>query len=127
MGYSLIARLIIKGNALKLESLLESVTDEGERRKLANLVMAGGARPLHMCGMSRGGDSSDMVLALLKHGADVNAKDNYELTPMDRLASNAVNGNPILRRHGGKYGRELAKGVPRWESDDFVYSGPGEA
>ena len=59
-------------------------------KALANLVMTGGARPLHMCGMSRGGDASSLVEILIAAGADVNSKDNYELTPMDRLASNLV-------------------------------------
>merc|ERR1719353_1644412 len=105
MGYTLIARLIIKGNPLKLNALLESVESESERRKLSNLVMAGGARPLHMCGMSRGGDATELISTLIKHGADVNAKDNYEMTPMDRLASNSVRGNEVLKRAGALPGR----------------------
>ena len=40
--------------------------------------MTGGARPLHMCGMSRGGDASSLVEILIAAGADVNSKDNYE-------------------------------------------------
>merc|ERR1740138_1363288 len=48
-GYSHIANLIISGRASKLEALLESAGSDDERRKLANLVMTGGARPLHMC------------------------------------------------------------------------------
>lgn len=126
MGYTQIARTIIKGSVLKLDALLESVKDEADRRKLANLVMAGGARPLHMCGMSRGGDASEMIEALIKHGADVNAKDNYEMTPMDRLSSNSVGGNALLRKHGARSGRQLPRGVPRWDADEFLYQGVGE-
>ena len=96
-------------------------------RKLANLVMTGGARPLHMCGMSRGGDATELIRTLIKHGADVNAKDNYEMTPMDRLSSNAVGGNSLLRSHGGKSGSQLASGAPSWDSDELAYQGPGEA
>ena len=51
--------------------------------------------------MGRGGDTSELIKVLIKYGADVNAKDNYEYTPMDRLSSNAVAGNAILKSHGG--------------------------
>ena len=94
--------------------------------KLSNLVMTGGARPLHMCGMSRGGDASALIQILLKHGADVNAKDNYELSPFDRLASNSVAGNDALRRAGALEGRKLPSGVPEWEAVEFAYVGEGE-
>merc|ERR1712182_154750 len=89
--------------------------------------MTGGARPLHMCGMSRGDDASALITTLVKHGADVNAKDNYEMTPMDRLSSNSVRGNQLLRQHGAVPGHKLPRGVPAWESDEFAYSGPGDA
>ena len=125
-GYSRIARLIMSGQAAKLEGLLES-TSESERKKLANLVMTGGARPLHMCGMSAGADASELIAVLIRHGADVNAKDNYELTPIDRLASNSVSGSEVLRKHGARPGRQLPKGVPDWAADEFAYTGPGEA
>ena len=125
-GYSAIAHLVMAGNAAKLEGLLESVDDKDKRRKLANLVMTGGARPLHMCGMSRGGDSSELIKVLLAAGAEVNAKDNYEMTPMDRLSSNAVAGNAVLRSNGGVPGRKLPQGQPQWDSMEFAYQGPGE-
>merc|ERR1719247_2898289 len=127
-GYTFIAHLIMQGKAAKLDVLLESMPEEnGERKKLANLVMTGGARPLHMCGMSRGGDSSQLIEVLLKHGADVNAKDNYEYTAMDRLSSNSVAGNRVLQAAGGMRGRQLPRGVPQWDSDEFAYTGVGEA
>ena len=125
-GYTHIARVIMTGDASKLDTLLESAGDESERVKLANLVMTGGARPLHMCGMSRGGDASELIKTLVKHGADVNAKDNYELTPMDRLSSNFVSGNAVLRNEGAVAGHQAPPGVPQWDSDEFVYTGPGE-
>ena len=125
-GYTHIAHLIMDGRVSKLKALFESIDSEPTRRVLANLVMTGGARPLHMCGMSRGGDSSELIQTLIAHGADVNAKDNYELTPMDRLASNYVSGNDVLRRHGAKSGRQLKRGVPQWDSDEFAYSAPGD-
>merc|ERR1712224_865096 len=114
------------GASTELENLFQSIPNDASRKKLANLVMAGGARPLHMCGMGRGGDTSELITVLIKYGADVNAKDNYEYTPMDRLASNSVAGNRILQSHVGKRGRQLPRGVPKWDSDDFAYSGPGE-
>ena len=46
-GYTHIAHLIMDGSADGLQQLFESV-DEVDRPKLANLVMTGGARPLHM-------------------------------------------------------------------------------
>ncbi len=46
-GYSHIAQLIMAGRASKLDALLDSIEDEQKRRRLANLVMTGGARPLH--------------------------------------------------------------------------------
>jgi len=128
-GYTLIALLIQESRgqaATKLEALFESLPEASSRKKLANLVMTGGAQPLHMCGMGRGGDTSELINVLIKYGADVNAKDNYELTPMDRLDSNSVAGNRILQSHGAKRGRELPRGVPKWDSDEFGYSGPGE-
>merc|ERR1712176_597241 len=108
------------------ETLFQSLSTDNDRKTLANLVMTGGARPLHMCGMGRGGDTSDLIQVLLKYGADVNAKDNYEYTAMDRLSSNSVAGNRILRAAGGVRGRQLPRGAPQWDGDEFVYTGPGE-
>lgn len=125
-GYASIALAIMNGRMQDLEHLFSKVQDVSEKTKLANLVMAGGARPLHMCGMGRGGDTSALIKMLITHGADVNAKDNYEMTPMDRLASNSVKGNQVLQSHGGVPGRKLPRGAPRWDSDQFVYLGPGE-
>jgi len=65
-GYTKIATVIMAGKVAKLEALLESAGSEQERRTLANLVMSGGARPLHMCGMSRGGDSTELIRTLIK-------------------------------------------------------------
>jgi hypothetical protein len=121
-GYAKIASLISKGAVSELEGLFQSIPDDASRRKLANLVMTGGARPLHMCGMGSGADTSEIITVLIKYGADVNAKDNYELTPKDRMA-----GNIALQRHRGVSGRDLPLGVPMWTSDDFMYTGPGES
>lgn len=124
-GYTKIALVIMSGSASALEDIFQK-TEESERSKLANLVMAGGARPLHMCGMSRGGDASDMIKVLINYGADVNAKDNYDMTPVDRLASNSVSGNQLLKSQGAVSGRQLPRGAPAWDSSEFEYSGPHE-
>jgi len=125
-GYTKIANVLQHGNADEVQSLFNGIKSDAERRKLANLVMTGGARPLHMCGMSWGADASELIAILIQHGADVNAKDNYEMTPMDRLSSNSVSGNAVLLKHGAVPGRTLSRGVPQWGSDDFDYTGPGE-
>ena len=119
-GYTAIAHVIMAGDVVQLEQMLEKAGKDAS--KLANLVMTGGARPLHMCGMSRGGDASKLVNALIAHGADVNAKDNYELTPVDRLASNSVAGNRLLREHGAVASSQISKGVPNWEDVEFNYN-----
>lgn len=125
-GYTEVAQILQTGSARSLEQLFQSVAGEASRTKLANLVMTGGARPLHMCGMSRGGDASEMVKVLINHGADVNAKDNYEYTPLDRLASNSVAGGKLLRSQGAVNGHQLPQGVPQWDSDEYAYLGAGE-
>jgi hypothetical protein len=126
-GYTKIATVIQSGDATRLEALLKAAGGDEESSKLANLVMTGGARPLHMCGMGRGKDRSEMIKILISYRADVNAKDNYEMTPMERLSSNQVAGNQVLRAAGGKVGRQLPRGVPQWDSQDFAYVGPGES
>ena len=49
-------------------------------------VSTGGARPLHLCGMSRRGQLSTAVL--VERGADVDALDTYGYTRLIRMASN---------------------------------------
>merc|ERR1711871_792185 len=122
-GYTDIALTIMSGNAKKLKELLLAQDSDERRRKLANLVMTGGARPLHMCGMSRGGDASQLIEVLIRYGADVNAKDNYELTPWDRLQSNFVAGKLVLEHHGGMPGHMLPPGVPDWTEEEYAYTG----
>ena len=80
-GYSHIATVIMSGNARLLEALLKSAGSEEQRRKLANLVMTGGARPLHMCGMSRGGDASDEPVECCVCLAEMEAAQRVRLLP----------------------------------------------
>ena len=56
----------------------------------------------------------------------MNAKDNYEMTPMDRLSSNYVNGNALLKKHGARPGHALPRGQVAWDSEDLAYRGKGE-
>lgn len=123
-GYTCISRAIIYDSERKLEEMFERL-EERERSKLANLVMTGGARPLHMCGMSRGANPSQLIRVLIKNGADVNAKDNYGMTPLDRLRTNDVHGCDILRKHGAIAGRKIAES-PQWDADEYVFCNSDE-
>lgn len=125
-GYAKVASLLQSGTPADLKALFKKSPSDVDSKKLANLVMTGGARPLHMCGMGRGGDTTEFIKVLIEYGADVNAKDNYEYTPMDRLSSNSVRGNALLKKHGAVHGRQLPRGVPQWDSDDYAYVGVGE-
>ena len=90
-GYSYISNLVTSGDARRLQQLFDQLGDDKAKRKtLANLVMAGGARPLHMAGMTRGGNPKDVVRILVAEGADANAMDAYAMTPLDRMLSNRV-------------------------------------
>ena len=111
----------MSGNAKALGNMLEKA-GEDRAKMLANLVMTGGARPLHMCGMSRGGDASQLIEVLIRYGADVNAKDNYELTPWDRLHDTTA-GKLVLEHHGGMPGHMLPPGVPDWTEEEYAYTG----
>jgi hypothetical protein len=124
-GYSAIALVIMKGDVVALRTMLASASsdDNDSAEALSNLVMTGGARPLHMCGMSRGGDATELIKILVQYGAEVNAKDNYELTPWDRLQSNMVAGKLALEQHGGKPGHMLPAGVPDWVDEKLAYTG----
>mmetsp|Transcript_12867 Transcript_12867/g.31021 ORF Transcript_12867/g.31021 Transcript_12867/m.31021 type:complete len:337 (-) Transcript_12867:940-1950(-) len=52
----------------------------------ANEITTGGARPLHMCGMSR--DNQMAAAYVIARGGDVEALDTYGMTPLHRMASN---------------------------------------
>ncbi|KAL7527845.1 hypothetical protein ACHAWF_002330 [Thalassiosira exigua] len=78
-GYAPVVRALDDGTE-KLIPLLEKYPD------LVNDVTTGGARPLHMCGMSRGKQRA--VGALAERGADLEALDAYGMTPLHRMASN---------------------------------------
>eukprot|EP00892_Ulva_mutabilis_P001595 jgi/Ulvmu1/11436/UM076_0010.1 len=78
-GYSAMSKAISCGT----EAVKQLLADHPE---LAHEVSTGGARPLHVCGMSQCGQHSTAVL--LAHGADPRALDTYGYTPLHRMASN---------------------------------------
>merc|ERR1712187_201915 len=96
--------------------------DRDKRQRLANLVMAGGARPLHMAGMTRGGNPAAIVDLLLNEGADPNSFDCYAMTPLDRMQSNGV-ASQTLHSAGGHQGTMRTSDVPDWNNEEFTYTG----
>lgn len=78
-GYSITARAIQAGPET-LQKLL------GDFPTLKEEETTGGARPLHMCGMSNKGQYSTQVL--IDAGADIKAVDTYGYTALHRMASN---------------------------------------
>jgi len=65
--------------------------------ELKEEISTGGARPLHMCGMSSRNQYS--TRALIDAGADVHAQDTYGYTPLHRMASNnlAAGGEALVQ------------------------------
>lgn len=91
-GYSLMSRALHAGP----EKVKEILADYPE---LKDEISTGGARPLHMCGMSRRGELSTQLL--IDMGADIYAVDTYGYTALHRMASNNLaNGGEALVRAG---------------------------
>jgi len=78
-GYSLMSRAIQVGPS-KVQEILN------DHPELKEEISTGGARPLHMCGMSRKGQLSTQIL--IDAGADLYAQDTYGYTALHRMASN---------------------------------------
>lgn len=78
MGYSLIAKAIQAGP----EKMKEILNDFD----LKDDITTGGARPLHICGMSMRGQQCTQ--ALIDAGADIHALDTYNYSALHRCASN---------------------------------------
>lgn len=91
-GYSLMGRAIHVGP----EKVSEILADHPE---LKEEISTGGARPLHMCGMSKKGQLSTQVLVDAK--ADIYSQDTYGYTALHRMASNNLEiGGEVLVRAG---------------------------
>jgi hypothetical protein len=78
-GYSLMSRAVHAGPG-KVKEILNDYPELKEE------ISTGGARPLHVCGMSRTGQLSTQVL--IDAGADIYAQDTYGYTALHRMASN---------------------------------------
>jgi hypothetical protein len=78
-GYSLMSRAI----HMSADKVKEIIKDYPE---LKEEVSTGGARPLHVCGMSKKGQHSTKTL--IEAGADIYVQDTYGYTALHRMASN---------------------------------------
>lgn len=78
-GYSLMSRAIHRGK----EKMKEILQDYPE---LIHEISTGGARPLHICGMSKQGQLATQIL--IDAGADLYALDTYNYNALHRMASN---------------------------------------
>lgn len=89
-GYSLMSKAIHAGPST-VQKVLNDFPDLKEE------ISTGGARPLHMCGMSQKGQLSTQVL--IDAGADIYVQDTYGYTPLHRMASNnlAIGGEALVR------------------------------
>jgi len=89
-GYSLMSKAIHAGPE-KVNEILKDYP------KLKEEISTGGARPLHMCGMSSNGQLSTQSLIDAK--ADLYTQDTYGYTALHRMASNnlEVGGEALVR------------------------------
>ena len=89
-GYSLMSRAIHAGPE-KVQQLLADYPN------LKDEISTGGARPLHICGMSQKGQLSTQVL--IDAGVNIYEQDTYGYTALHRMASNnlAVGGEALVR------------------------------
>lgn len=89
-GYSLMSRALHAGP----EKVKEILNDHPS---LMEEISTGGARPLHMCGMSRSNQHSTQIL--IDAGADVYSQDTYGYTALHRMASNnlEIGGEALVR------------------------------
>ena len=78
-GYCLMARAIQRG-----EEMVKQILKDYPQ--LIEEVSTGGARPLHVCGMSAKGEQCTKLL--IDMGADIHAVDTYGYTALHRMASN---------------------------------------
>lgn len=88
-GYSLMSRAIHVGPD-KVQQLLVDYP------QLKDEISTGGARPLHICGMSQKGQLSTQVL--IDSGVNIYEQDTYGYTALHRMASNnlAIGGEALV-------------------------------
>eukprot|EP00536_Pseudo-nitzschia_multiseries_P008988 jgi/Psemu1/306219/fgenesh1_kg.241_\ len=89
-GYSLMGRAIHAGS----DKVAQILADYPE---LKEEISTGGARPLHICGMSQKGQLSTQVL--IDARADIHAQDTYGYIALHRMASNnlAIGGEALVK------------------------------
>ena len=89
-GYSLMSRAIQAGEQ-KVKEILQDFP------QLKDEISTGGARPLHVCGMSQRGQLATQ--ALIDAGADLNVLDTYNYNALHRMASNnlAIGGEALVK------------------------------
>jgi ankyrin repeat protein len=89
IGYSLIGKAIQAGPE-KLKEILKDFD-------LKDDITTGGARPLHLCGMSKRGQMCTQIL--IDAGADIHALDTYNYSALHRFASNdlAIGAEAIVK------------------------------
>jgi len=89
-GYSLMSRAIQAGPD-KVKLILKDFDELKEE------ISTGGARPLHVCGMSKNGQLSTQVI--IDAGADLHALDTYNYNALHRMASNdlEIGGEALVR------------------------------
>jgi hypothetical protein len=89
-GYSFMSRAIHVG-PVKVKDILADYPELKEE------VSTGGARPLHVCGMSKKGELSTQTL--IDSGANIYEQDTYGYTALHRMASNnlAIGGEILVK------------------------------
>lgn len=73
------------------------MSQQEKLRRMSNETSAGGATPLHMCGMTKHGELCTLVL--IEHGAEIEPSDAFGFTPLHRMCSsnNAIGAEALLR------------------------------
>ena len=83
------------GNTEAVKKHINAGTDLNKKRSVIT--------PLHYAALYRHKEIMDLLVV---NGANVNAKDEYDSTPLD-ICKSKVNLSNLLRKHGGKTSKEL--------------------